>query len=730
MADSVSELMQQAIARHGRGALDDASRLYNHVLRREPEHCDALHLLGVVAHQQGRDEDAVALISRAIARSPAAPAFRNNLGMALTALGRTREAETAYQEALALAPDFPDAMLNLGNLRAGQGRLDEALTLLEKAVALEPNAPEGYYNLGWARFTAGDRRGALDALNRAVSLGADFAEAHCRVGRVRLSLGDVADAVDCFRRALDRDGDHLGAQHGLLDCLDGLPADADASRLEQVVGPLLRATSVNPRSFGHAAARWLERKYRLGTDSGRSDSPEQVCDRILDDEIVRLYLRRAINVSAPLERLLGRCRARWLDRARGTVAVPPSRWRAVGAVAIQCFLNEFVWTAAPEEERAVDELERIVNKELATATALDDESVSNLLVYACYRPLWRINGAAQLSAISTNAPAALEDFLRVCLREPLRELDLRSRVASGRDIRDGVSRAVQAQYEENPYPRWLTITRGDAQDIEQRVRRWCPGYVAPGALRGALRVLVAGCGTGIEAIDVALHLKRADVTAVDLSRASLAYAMRKAGEYGIGNIRFRQEDILRMERNGDAYHVINCTGVLHHMRDPAVGLARLAELLVPGGLIKLALYSRLAREPLVEAREFIRSSGIFGSGEHDIRAFRRQVLEGGADGALAELTGSTDFFSLSECRDLLFHVHEVQFDLPGIRRLLEKSGLEFLGFELAIPEVEQGFRREHADAELSDLRAWEAYEQRHPESFRSMYHFWCRKPDA
>jgi hypothetical protein len=102
------------------------------------------------------------------------------------------------------------------------------------------------------------------------------------------------------------------------------------------------------------------------------------------------------------------------------------------------------------------------------------------------------------------------------------------------------------------------------------------------------------------------------------------------------------------------------------------------------------------------------------------------VFEDGARGPLAELTGSTDFFSTSECRDLLFHVQETQLTIAGIGELLAAANLEFLGFELTIAEVEQGFRREHPDAALTDLEAWAEYEQRHPHSFRSMYHFWCR----
>ena len=695
--NTVSELMQQATAHHGRGALDDALRLYNEVLAREPENADALHLSGVVAHQQGRNEEAVALITRAIGMRPRAPALRNNLGLALTALGQWRQAEDAYREALGLAPEFVDALLNLGNLRAAQGNCADAVTSLEKAVAL----------------------------------GADSAQTRYKLGYLRAVLGDWAQAISCYRRALEREGDHLGAQHGLLECLDRLPADVDAARLESVLMPLLRGRSINPRTLGHATARLLERKHALAAQDASNQSPRDMCHRLLDDEVARSYLRRTVNVSVSIERLLTRCRARWLEERRDGLALAPSRWDGVAAVAEQCFLNEFAWAVTAEEQRALDVLEQRIVDTLSSAqsaqTPSDPTLFSDLLVYACYRPIWRMQCAAHLRATARAAwPDAIGEMLRVTLHEPLWEQDAKARIACGAAIRDGTSKSVQMQYEENPYPRWQALTRAGKQSIEERLQRWCPGYAAPAQLRGRLRVLIAGCGTGMDAIDTALHLQDAEITAVDLSRASLAYAMRKAGEYALENIRFRQEDILEIGAGAEPFHVINCTGVLHHMRDPGAGLHRLVRLLMSGGLIRLALYSKLAREPLMRARDVIRAMG-FGSGEDDIRSFRQRVLEEGASGPLAELMGSTDFFSSSECRDLVFHVQETQLTLPEISALLENHGLEFLGFELTIPEVAQAFRRDYPHAALTDLEAWDAYEQQHPHSFRAMYQFWCRK---
>ena len=719
--------MKQAKAHHGRGELDHAVRLYHDILARDPGNADALHLTGVVAHQQNRNEEAVALITRAIERGPRMPAFRSNLGMALAALGRTAEAEAAYRQALELAPEFSDAALNLGILQAGQGRLEDAIALLEKAAALDADAPEAHYNLGCAHLALGRLPDAREALERSIELGADFAEVRFKTGDVHAALGDIPEAIVHFQSALERDADHLGAQHGLLEILHGLPAGVEIERLESVVAPLLRATSVNPRSLGHATARLLTRKHGLEAQQGSIESPTEMCDGLLSDEVAQRYLRRSVIVSAPLERLLTTHRARWLGDAAGSTGIPQSRWNAAGSVAVQCFLNEFVWTVTPEEERAVDALEQRIGDACQPALKPDATLVSDLLVYACYRPLWLMPCAARLSAAPAQIwPTALGEVLRVSLDEPLRERDLQGGIATGAAIRDDVSRAVQNQYEENPYPRWIAITRGVSEHIADRVRRWCPDYEAPPALGGRLRVLVAGCGTGMDAIDLALHVDDADVTAIDLSRASLAFAMRKAEEYGLENIRFRQEDILELDPSDGPYAVINCVGVLHHMRDPSLGLTCLLERLVPRGLIKLALYSRVARAPLLQARDVIRESGL-GAGEKDIRGFRQRVFEEGARGPFAEFTGSTDFYSLSECRDLLFHAHEVQFSLPEVGELLGDAGLRLLGLELGIAEVEQGFRREHPDAALLDFDAWDAYERRHPESFRGMYQLWCEK---
>src|SRR5258708_9045011 len=88
------------------GRLREAEALYRQVLAQNPNHVDALHMLGALAHQTGHPQDALKLIDRAIKLQPFAPHYLLNRGVVLEALGRPDEAIAAYQAAAKLRPDF------------------------------------------------------------------------------------------------------------------------------------------------------------------------------------------------------------------------------------------------------------------------------------------------------------------------------------------------------------------------------------------------------------------------------------------------------------------------------------------------------------------------------------------------------------------------------------------------------------------------------------------------
>ena len=142
--------------------------------------------------------------------------------------------------------------------------------------------------------------------------------------------------------------------------------------------------------------------------------------------------------------------------------------------------------------------------------------------------------------------------------------------------------------------------------------------------------------------------------------------------------------------------------------------------------MKVALYSESARAHVKAARAFISEHG-YRSTADDMRQCRQDLMSL-SDGSLAkEVTRSEDFFTLSECRDLLFHVQEHRLTLPQISAFLAGHALQFLGFELPPRALAQFRSRFPRDQSMIDLACWHVFELKNPNTFVGMYQFWLQK---
>lgn len=287
---------------------------------------------------------------------------------------------------------------------------------------------------------------------------------------------------------------------------------------------------------------------------------------------------------------------------------------------------------------------------------------------------------------------------------------------------DAVSEAVRAQYEANPYPRW----RAPAGRQRVSVARHLAALSAPQS--EPLAVLVAGCGTGFEPIDLARMDPSLTITALDLSAASLAYGARMAGVLGAQAVRFVQGDILDVAKLDQRFGLVNCTGVLHHMERPEDGLAALAGVLEPGGVLRVALYSERARAWVAEAHRAIAEHG-WDARIEGIRAFRAHVLALPPEQPLSRLRESDDFYTLSGCRDLCFHVREHWYRLPAIGAMLAAAGLELLMLD-APPDAQGLFTQLFGTGgDRRDLALWDQAEATAPRLFAGMFHLWAKRVD-
>ena len=187
-----------------------------------------------------------------------------------------------------------------------------------------------------------------------------------------------------------------------------------------------------------------------------------------------------------------------------------------------------------------------------------------------------------------------------------------------------------------------------------------------------------------------------------------------------------QADILDLGKLNKQFDIIECAGTLVCMDNPLLGWQILKDCLKLGGLMKIALYSELARQAVVKIRNEISQQGI-GSSYFEMRSFRDGILKSDKDHH-KEVLNFPDFYSLSEVRDLLFHVKEHRFTIPQIKDYLDKLGLKFCGFESngIIAHFMQAYRKPE---DPYSLDKWQAYEHANPKTFIGMYHFWCQKVD-
>ncbi len=292
----------------------------------------------------------------------------------------------------------------------------------------------------------------------------------------------------------------------------------------------------------------------------------------------------------------------------------------------------------------------------------------------------------------------------------------------------GVSEEVRCQYEQNPYPRWVKLPIRGALGFNDGFRRRLPfAPFTPLPDDSAPEVLIAGCGTGAQAILFAQRFRGVRVLAVDLSLSSISYAQRKTRELGMTNIEYAQADILKLGDIGRTFDIIESVGVLHHLADPFTGWRTLLSLLRPGGFMGLGFYSELARRPVVQMREWIAARG-YARTPDDIRRFRQDLAFRDDGVELKWLSETSDFYSTSDCRDLLFHVQEHRLTLGQIESFLAEFGLHFIGFQLDFRVLHQYRARFAEDPSATNLRNWARFEADNPDTFAGMYRFWIQQP--
>ena len=646
-------------------------------------------------------------------------------------IGNLRNAESTYKKLIAAGIEDSAVFCNLGVICKNSGRIKEALDYYSQALKFEPDDPKIYANIGNLYRLIGNLQQALDFTLKSLEFDNDSSTTHLNLGSIYRDLGQTDQALAATLRSISLDADNLDAHCNLQSIAELININSsDRQNVERAFEILLRREDFFHRRLCPLFIQLFLDKINTAAqyDSLISGNNPAVQELASDWRFIK-----ALTLLTPphqdIETFLTRLRKELLAYVVKNNTFPLGMNPLIISLSIQCFLNEYVYYQSGEEQ---EQLSILVSRSMKSSDLLN----KYLPILSCYVSVDQLINETITCHDQITFDSSFEELISIQLKEVEVERGIKTQLAVGEKITNVISLKVKEMYEQNPYPRYRfsdytypQLSRPIAEFIsnETTLSRLVFSDELLSSSYSA-KVLIAGCGTGNQIIN-ATRYKDADLTAIDISLSSLAYAIRKSRDYNIDHVRFEHLDILNLTDLHKQFDVIECSGVLHHMDNPADGLSALNRQLKPGGYMKIGLYSSLARATINLARNSIRSLGITASADN-IRAFRKSVFDGEFKDLKKISILINDFYTLSECRDLCFHIQEHQFTVCSLQEMLDAENLVFCGFML--PDSILAVYREMypGDRDAISLSNWGEFEQKYPSTFQSMYQFWVQKPSS
>lgn len=464
---------------------------------------------------------------------------------------------------------------------------------------------------------------------------------------------------------------------------------------------------VRARSCGwDEAARWL------------MSPPGQT---LLADAELHQKLRTQLNDDPGVEFLLAAARQQLLN-AQPEFFVFGYVYQLMVTLVHQAWLGEYVWRVSAEEFSRIAQLQEHLR-------SLKPGEKCHWVPYAqlaMYLPPHQLLGDSPLEghhlSAMVDAPEWLEYFFGTHLNAATEEESL----ATYMPTFAGASKAERCDLDEDiAWPRWQSTELV----VNQSRREYLAEFFDEQALvfmDQPFKVLVAGCGTGKQALECALaYGDQANVLAIDTSAISLAYAQRMAEELEITNIRFKQMDLLDVRELPEEFDVIESGRALYQSFGPELITDALVSRLRPEGLMRLSIYSAIAREPLEAIKREYQLHQVISDDE--LREVRSTLMDVMPDFFEGNPVWSSAFFCMSGVKDLLFAFYENRFSLAQLANFIPARGLGVAGLEK--PASTRSIFRNHYPPKkhYRDLMAWHKYEEQYPGSFANTYEIWCKK---
>lgn len=259
-AFNVAQAFTQALRLHDQGRLHEAEPLYNQVLLANPDHVDALHMMGVIKLAKGQPAEALRFIAAAMQVRKPTPTILYNQGLVLKALVRVDEALASFEQAIKLKSKFAEAHNDRGVLLALLDRHEEAIDAYRKAAAAKPDFAEAHYNRSASLLVLGRSDEAMKAVERALAVDPKHVKSHNQRGFLLIASGQREEALASYQRALAIDPNFAESCNNYSRALYLL------NRFDEALAHLETALARRPDD---AEARYLHGRVLL--EFGRND---------------------------------------------------------------------------------------------------------------------------------------------------------------------------------------------------------------------------------------------------------------------------------------------------------------------------------------------------------------------------------------------------------------------------------------------------------------------------
>ncbi len=649
-----------------------------------------------------------------------------------------------------------DNFLNQAKYCFENDKLDEALSNCMKIIEIDPKHSNTYNNIGIIFQKKNDFENAIINYEKAIEYNPKHKEALNNLGTVLKDNGQIDAAIEYFKIAIEIDKNFLDCLNNLATCfyvknqtfdsmevcLKILKFDEDNEKslltlsriikvmrfnkylpeIEKSINKIIEKKISTPREMGSISINMLMLNPILVNliENNEKDLTSQINDQL--NKLNQIPLLKTIIseiqvVDLKLERYLGNLRKKILLDFYEVKRSPDIESFLI-SLSLHYFVNEYIFPVSSSELSVIHKLDQKIYENFSDLNFLSLE----ILILSCYRRLNEYSWSKYLINFKYSR------ILKVHLQDYLEENEIKNQIPRLEKIDNEVSVKIRNQYESYPYPRWSKIINpGLETNLESFLKR-INIKIKDGTISklSEFEVLIAGCGTGQTSVINAKRFYKSKILAIDLSLSSLSYASRKSKEIGIQNINFMQADILDLTKLNKKFHFIECTGVLHHMKDPVKGLKILNQCLLPGGIMKIGLYSKIGRTELNKLKTKM-NIDLNIDEQKKLISIREEIIKNN-DENLPSFLMSIDFFSLSGFKDYLLNVHENQYCIIDVIKILKKLNFEFCGFEFPnSKQIIKEIKIRNPKFDEKKLEDWNDYEIKYPSFFSKMYQFWCQK---